>query len=486
MSAKKGPRPRPGQEHEISIDALAYGGRGVGRLPSEDGRPGMAVFVGRTAPGDRVRVRIDRVQRRYAEGSVVELLDGGPGRVDPSCPHYAEGCGGCSWQHLSYEAQLAAKEREVRDSLERLGGFVDPPITPIVAAAEPWYYRNKMEFTFNARDGLGLHVAGNWRRVVPITDCRLESELAMRIVEAAGAFVAERGLSSWDPDSGEGFLHELVIRHGRGSGETMVGLVTADGEFPEATAFGERMQGLDPSIVSVVRGIRSTEARGSTIRAIDVLAGRRTIVERVGGLAFNLGLQTFFQTNTAQAEQMLRIVRERVAEGLETVPAEDRATSILDVFCGVGFFSVELADLADEVVGVEIVEASILAAQDNAGNNDVDNAHFYAGDARRTLPDIIEQHGNPDLVLLDPPRGGAGGKVMRRIARAEPSRIVYVSCNPTTLARDLTELEPYGYRITAVEPIDLFPQTYHVETIVTMDRDPDTTPLSRQSPSDAT
>jgi 23S rRNA (uracil1939-C5)-methyltransferase len=472
MSAKKGPKPRQGEEFEITVDGLAYGGRGVGRLPGPDGRPGMAVFVGRTAPGDRARVRIDRVQRRYAEATVVELLSAGRGRVEPSCPHYAEGCGGCSWQHLSYEAQLEAKEREVRDSLERLGGFVDPPITPIVAAGEPWYYRNKMEFTFNANDGLGLHVAGNWRRVVPITDCRLESELAMRIVELARAFVTEHELTSWNPEDGEGFLHELVIRHGRGSGETLVGLVTGDGEFPEGPEFADRLATLDASIVSVVRAIRSTQARGSTIREVEVLGGRETIVERVGGLEFNLGLQTFFQTNTAQAEQMLRIVRERVSEGLRPIAAERGDTSILDVFCGVGFFSVELADLAGEVIGVEIVEASIAAAKDNAADNGVDNAYFYAGDARRTLPDVIERHGSPDLVLLDPPRGGAGGKVMRRIARTGPSRIVYVSCNPTTLARDLTELEPFGYRITAVEPIDLFPQTYHVETIVTVDRDP--------------
>jgi 23S rRNA (uracil1939-C5)-methyltransferase len=473
MSSRKGPKPRPGEEFEITIDALAYGGRGVGRLPAPDGRPGMAVFVGRTAPGDRARIRIDRVQRRYAEASVVELLRAGEGRVEPSCAHYAEGCGGCSWQHLSYEAQLNAKEREVRDSLERLGGFEDPPVAPIVPAQEPWYYRNKMEFTFNASDGLGLHVAGNWRRVVPITDCRLESELAMQIVELARGFVSDNGLTSWNPEDGEGFLHELVIRHGRGSGETMVGLVTGDGEFPEGRAFADRMQALDDSIVSVVRGIRSTQARGSTIRSIEVLGGRETIVERVGGLEFHLGLQTFFQTNTRQAEEMLRIVRERVSEGLRPIAADRGDTSILDVFCGVGFFSVELADLAGEVVGVELVEASIAAAKDNAADNEVDNAYFYAGDARRTLPDIIERHGSPDLVLLDPPRGGAGGKVMRRIARAAPSRIVYVSCNPTTLARDLTELEPFGYRITAVQPIDLFPQTYHVETIVTVDRDPE-------------
>jgi 23S rRNA (uracil1939-C5)-methyltransferase len=460
MGSKKGARPRIGEEHEVTIHGLAYGGRGVGRLTDAEGRTGMAIFVARTAPGDRVRARIDAVKRRHAEGSVVSLLEPGDGRVEPSCAHYAEGCGGCSWQHLTYEAQLQAKEREVRDSLERLGGFSDPPVAAIVAADDP----------FNANDGLGLHVAGNWRRVFPITDCRLESELAMRILAFARDFVAAHDIASWSPDDGEGLLHELVIRHGRGTNETMVGLVTAAGRFPEAGEFARGVAALDPSIVSVVRGIRGTGARGSSIETVEALAGRDHIVEAVGGLRFKLGLQTFFQTNTAQAERMLQIVRARVAESLQA--ADSETTTLLDVFCGVGFFSVELADLADAVVGIEIVEASIRAAEANAADNDVDNTFFYVGDARRTLPDIIEAHGAPNLILLDPPRSGAGGKVMRRIARAAPARIVYVSCNPTTLARDLAELEPFGYRLTAVQPIDLFPQTYHVETIVTVDRDP--------------
>jgi 23S rRNA (uracil1939-C5)-methyltransferase len=473
MSQSKRIKPRRGEVYEVEIHGLAYGGSGVGRLDVGEGGRGMTVFVPRSAPGDRLQVRVDKVQRRHAEGSVVELVEPGPGRVEPSCPHYTEGCGGCSWQHLDYGAQLAAKEAEVRDSLERIGGFTDVPMQPIIAAGEPWYYRNKMEFSFHAHDGLGLHMGGNWRRVIPITDCRLESELAMRIVAFAREFVAEHGLVSWDPETGEGFLHEIVIRHGRGTGETLVGLTTTSAAFPQGEAFGQGVQAVDPSIVAVVRGLRGSEQRGAAIEKIETLAGRDSIVEEVAGLRFNLGLQTFFQTNTAQADRMLRIVRRHVEESAIGDRDAGDPSLILDVFCGVGFFSVALADLADEVVGVEIVEASIVAANANARNNDVANTFFYAGDARRTIPDVIEIHGTPDVVVLDPPRSGAGGKVMRRIARAEPRRIIYVSCNPTTLARDLKELEPFGYRITEVQPIDLFPQTYHVETVVALDRDPD-------------
>lgn len=463
-------KPQRDEEHELTIHGLAYGGNGVGRLTSDDGGGGMAVFVPRSAPGDRLRVRIDRVRRRHAEASIVEVLEPGPGRIDPPCPHYQEGCGGCSWQHLDYAAQLEGKAQEVRDSLERIGGLADPPMVPIVRMDEPWYYRNKMEFSFNARDGLGLHLAGDWRRLVPVTECRLQSQLAMRVLEHARSFAAEHELSYWDPVDKSGFLREMVVRHAVGSGERMVGLVTAPGPFPLAQAFADGVAALDDSIVSVVHAVRDEEQGGSPIVSVEAIRGEPTITERVGGLSFRLGLQTFFQTNTAQAARMAEIVREHVRTALEARPASDGLTRILDVFCGVGFFTLLLADLADEVLGVEIVEPSIVAARDNAELNGIDNATFYSGDARRTLPEIINTHGAPHVVVLDPPRSGAGGKVMRRIARSAPDRIVYVSCNPTTLARDLTELEPFGYRVREVRPLDLFPQTYHVESIVAVDR----------------
>lgn len=485
MTSDHSNRPRVGQERVVAIDSMAYGGKGVGRLVDDDERRGMAVFVPRTAAGDRVRVRIDRVRRRHVDATVVEIEAPGAGRVEPPCPHYAEGCGGCTWQHLDYASQLAAKEQVVRDSLQRIGEFSEVTVEPIVATAEPWFYRNKMEFSFNARDGLGLHVGGDWRRIVPITDCRLESELSMRIVQFTREFAAQHRLSSWDPQSNEGFLRELVIRHGRGSGEppsgsrdalacvgpgeTMVGLITERGPFPAATDFASGVAALDDSIVSVVRGVRGSFAEGSPIETIETLRGRDTIVESVGGLTFNIGLQTFFQTSSSQAERMLAIVRDQVEAGFARGGTE-LPSRILDVFCGVGFFTLGLAHLADEAIGVEIVEPSIVAARDNARENGIENCSFYAGDARRTLPVVLEKHGAPGVAVIDPPRSGAGGKVMRRLARSGPARIVYVSCNPTTLARDLKELEPFGYRLTEVRPIDLFPQTYHVETIVAMDQ----------------
>jgi len=450
----------------VVIDRLAYGGEGVGRLagdPTEGG--GMAVFVPRTAPGDTARVRLHTVKRRHAEGDVIAIESWGPGRRETPCPHYAQGCGGCSWQHLDDATQRSAKETMVRDSLERIGGYRDLNFLPLITADDAFYYRNKMEFAFNARDGLGFHPKGRWREVIPVTDCQLQSKLAMRIVNCVREFASKSGLALWDPSSCQGFLRELIVRHGTGTGQTMVGIVTTSGEFAASADFVEVLRTLDPGIVSIVRGIRNGVNDGSPIESTAVLWGQDAIVERVSGLEFRVGLQTFFQTNTVQAGRMLDTVCE-----FADLPEGGSDAVVLDVFCGVGFFSLALARRARIAVGVELVEASIAAAKVNAAQNKIENAFFYAGDARHTVPEAMEKHGIPSVVVLDPPRSGAGGKVMRRIARTQAPRVVYVSCNPTTLARDLKEMEPYGYRITKVQAIDLFPQTYHVETIVELQR----------------
>ena len=473
---------RPGSECLVNIHRLENGGKGVGSLSATTAGRHDSVFVPRSAPGDQLRVRVTRLHRRYLEAEPLEILDAGPDRIDPVCPHWDEGCGGCSWQHLRYSAQLSTKATDVQHNLAETGGFKNLAIDPIVAADDPWFYRNKMEFTFNARHGLGLHIAGDWRRVVPVTDCRLESALSMQIVADVRQFVDERHLSSWNPDTSRGLLHELVIRHARGSGETMVGLVTSSDPFPEAQSLASVIARIDDSIVSVVHAARSRHERASPMTSIKVLVGRDVITEQIGALRFHIGLQTFFQTNTTQAERMLRMVETAAkAQGQDgTGP-----NLILDVFCGVGFFTLGLARHARTVVGIELLESSINTARKNAKLNQIDNVLFYSGDARRTIPDILEQHGTPDIIVLDPPRSGAGGKVLRRLARAEPRRIVYVSCNPKTLASDLRELKPFGYEINRVQPIDLFPQTYHVETIVTLERRADDPASPRQRNSDA-
>lgn len=445
-----------GDEVELHIDRLAYGGQGVGRVG------GMVLFVDRTAPGDQVRARVERLRRRYAEGTLVRVEKNSPQRVAPRCRHVQDGCGGCSWQHLSYQAQLESKTAEVQASLERLGGFQDIPMRPIIAAPSVWNYRNKMEFAFHPEAGLGLHVKGSWQQVFTLKECFLQSPLAVAAVKAARDFARAHGLPLWEPRTRQGYLRELVVRQSHATGETMVGIITGPGPFERGGDFAELMAGLDPSVISVVHARKSSMADAAPIDHVDVLRGKPTITDRLHGLRFQVGIETFFQSNTAQAERLVDLVRQ--------LAGPVAGAKVVDVYCGVGIFTLALATGAAQVAGVEIVSASIEAARANAADNELHNVSFFAGDARRTLPEALAQLGSPRVVVLDPPRAGAGGKVMRRIARAAPERIVYVSCNPTTLARDLQELRPFGYQLTAVQPIDLFPQTYHVEAVVALER----------------
>jgi 23S rRNA (uracil1939-C5)-methyltransferase len=450
------PRPRVSEEFSVQVDRLAYGGEGVGRHDE------FVVFVDRAAPNERALVRITRMHRRHAEADLIEVQSPSPGRIDPRCRHFSEGCGGCAWQHLNIETQLEAKAAIVRESLERVGGFRDLPLRPIVASPSPWYYRNKMEFAFHPETGLGLHPRGAWNRVFTLETCFLQSPLSVELVKTARAFVRERGLSLYDPEAHQGLLRELMIRQSHATGEVMVGIITGPGPFAEEQEMAALLAAVDPKIVSVVRGIRSREAEAAPLIGMTVLQGKGTITDHLGGLRFQIGLETFFQTNTAQAERLVEIVRD--------LAGDIAGGFAIDVYCGVGIFSLALASSAAQVAGIEIVPAAIEAARANAAGNGITNATFHVGDARHALPEVLALHGPPRLAILDPPRAGAGGKVMRRIARANPERIVYVSCNPTTLARDLQELVPFGYQITAVQPIDLFPQTYHVETVVALER----------------
>ena len=455
-SASSNTRPRPGDEIVVTVDRLTYGGQGIARTE------GLAVFVNGAAPCETVRTKVRRTFRRHVEADVVEIVEPSPDRIVPRCAHFREGCGGCTWQHVAYPAQLAAKQAAVKDSLERLGGFREVPLHPIVAAPDAFYYRNKMEFAFHPNGTLGLHPREAWYDIIRLRECFLESPLALDIVKAAQAFVEEKRIPLYHPRSREGFLRELCIRHSRGGKETLLGIITSAGSFPEGEAMAKHLASVDPGIKAVVRGIRQSVEGAAPLAETQVLLGDDHITETTAGLDFDIRLDTFFQTNSVQAERLVALVKQ--------LAGDVNGSSVVDVYCGVGLFSLALAATGANVLGVEIVESAVAAARENARKNNVASAEFHAGDARKVLADKLPAGLAPKVLVLDPPRAGAGGKVMRRIARATPERIVYVSCNPTTLARDLVELSPYGYKMTAVTPIDLFPQTYHVETVVALER----------------
>lgn len=430
---------------------MSYGGRGVGRVD------GFVVFVEDAAPGDRLRARLRTVKTSYAEARPVRIVEPSAERIEPRCPHFGP-CGGCLWQHLTYDAQLRAKQAIVEESLRTLGGL-DAAVRPVIGAREPWYYRNKMEFSFQPEGRLGLHRRGRWDEIVDLSTCFLQSPRTAQILNEVRDFVRARRIPCYDPRSHEGVLRHLVIREGRATGELLIAVVTASEAFPQARELAALLAQAHPELTGFLWAVNPS--RGDAVGAVGlhVLHGRRHITERLGGLTFKLGLLTFFQTNTGQAEEMVATVRQMAGTG---------TAHAIDLYSGVGTFALALAGQAARVTGVEVVAASVEAARENAALNEIANAHFHIADVRRfdQVPGVIDA----DLVVLDPPRAGAGVRVMEAIARIGPRRVIYISCNPTTLAPDLRTLVASGYTVGAVQPVDLFPQTYHVECIVQLDR----------------
>jgi 23S rRNA (uracil1939-C5)-methyltransferase len=446
---------RRGEVVTLVVERMAYGGRGVGRAN------GFVVFVPDTAPGDRVRARLWRVKPGYAEADLVEVESPSEERTAPPCPHFGP-CGGCVWQHLSYPAQLTAKENIVRESLAPLAGSRDVEVRPIIAMADPWFYRNKMEFTFHPDTLLGLHPRGAFDKVVPIDTCLLQSHASNDILRLVREWAQSSGLSRYDARTHTGLLRQVVIREGKRTGEIMVGVVTTAPEVPGMRTLAERLMAGVPQITGVLHGVNPGLSDGLPLAAVSLLAGRPYIMEELAGLRFKIGLETFFQVNPAQAARLVEVV--------DTLAALRGGEIVYDLYSGVGTFSLPLARRAGNVYGIEIVGSAVEAARENAVLNRLSNVEFTTGDVRRLLSDLLRRAGRPQVLVLDPPRSGAGRRVMQAVVNTGAPRIVYVSCNPTTLAPDLGELVRAGYAIRTVQPLDLFPHTYHVECAVLLDR----------------
>jgi 23S rRNA (uracil1939-C5)-methyltransferase len=442
-------RPQLGAEIELTVDALAYGGNGVARLE------GYVVFVQGAIPGDRVRAVVTKRKKAYAEARTLEVVEPSPERVPPVADHP-----GAPWQVLPYERQLEVKARQVEDALRRIGKLDGFELEEIVPAVEQWRYRNKLEFSFGESEAGGLdcgfHAPGSWERIVHLDDCLLQSERGNAAREQVLAWCREQGLSAYDRREQAGFLRNLVIREGRRTGQLQLRLVTSEGDF-DADAFAEAIT-CDSLLWTRVHGVGETTMGGET----DLLAGEPEITEELGGLRFRISSQAFFQTNTEMAEQLYGVAAEYAAlQGWERV---------FDLFCGIGTVGLTLAQRAGEVWGLEIVEEATADAIANARLNELRNTHFYAGDVRLALRELVEKAGRPDLLVVDPPRAGLSQKVVRRIIEAAPKRVVYISCNPTTLAPNAAQLTEAGYALRRVRPVDMFPQTPHIECVALLER----------------
>src|SRR5215208_2296587 len=444
-------RPRTGDELELTIDRLAHGGAGVARLD------GYVVFVRGAVPGDRVRARVTKSKRSFAEAEPVDLLEPSPDRVEPIAPHP-----GAPWQVLPYERQLSEKEDQVRDALERIGRFESPPVESIVPAVEPVRYRNKLEYSFGEdEDGelvLGFHHPGRFDLIDDVTTDILASERVDELREAVKAWCRAEGLSAWDRRSQQGVLRNLVVREGRRTGQLQARLVTS----PASQFRVEELAAATPAdnfLWTRAAGVAETTRAGETV----VVKGKAHIEEELAGLRFRISPNAFFQTNTEMAERLYGTAIE-----LAGLTGRER---VLDLFCGIGTIALALALDAGEVWGVEIVEEAVADAIENARLNGVDNVRFFAGDVRLAMRPLLEQSGSPDVVVVDPPRAGLSQKVVRRIIEADAQRIVYVSCNPTTLAPNARQLvDDGGYELRTIQPVDMFPQTPHIECVAVLER----------------
>ena len=445
------------QELDLRIDSLAYGGNGVGRLN------GFVVFVRRALPGDTVRARITKVKRSHAEAVALEVVEAGAPRVQAPCEHYPA-CGGCRFQDLAYEAQLEAKARQVADALARIGGLPDAPLEEAVPAESLFGYRNKLEYSFTRTEdglGLGFHRAGRWDEVLDVRRCWLTTDLGNAIREAVKGWAVAEGLPAYDQERQEGYLRHLVVREGRNTGQALVVLVTAPGDLQGAESLVEALRRF-PEVRSLHWAVNDTPAEVTNLPT-NLLWGEEAIEEEILGLRFRLRPNAFMQTNTAMCEVLYGLAGEYAAlTGEETV---------YDLYCGTGTIGLTLARSALTVWGIESSEVSVACAVENAQLNGLPNAAFFAGDVARDVEELRDRAGAPDVVVVDPPRAGLAGKSLRHVAGLEAPRLVYVSCNPTTLAGNAKELvRDFGYRLERARPVDMFPHTPHVETVALFTR----------------
>jgi 23S rRNA (uracil1939-C5)-methyltransferase len=473
-----------GNEYILHADAAAFEGGCVARYN------GMAVFLSGCVPGDEVRALVTKTRKRHAEARTLEVLKPSPVRVTPPCIYFGD-CGGCKWQNLAYTEQLRWKRQHVVDAFQRIGGLEGVEVRETIACSEEYFYRNKMEFSFGDqrwltaseigsgeefdRDfALGLHVPGRYDRVLDVEKCWLQSELSNRIVNTTRKFALDRGLTIYNNHTHIGLLRNLVIRTSRASGETMVILVTSDDADDMIGAYGQMLRNETPEVTTLVQGINRKRAQIAFSEETRTIFGPGTITERIAGNQFTISPFSFFQTNTLQAELLYQ-------EALKAA-ALSGSDVVWDLYCGAGTITLAAARQAERALGIEVNEGSVLDARSNAGRNGITNVEFIAGDLKDVIGDLerkedlssqsnIENRTSkiPNVVITDPPRAGMHEDVVQRLLELEPERISYVSCNPTTQARDCSLLAA-KYDIEYVQPVDMFPQTYHVETVARLVR----------------
>lgn len=445
-----------GKEYSLEIVDLGHSGEGVGRID------GFAVFVPRAIPGDIAKVEIEQVKKKYARGRLLYIERPSVHRIAPPCSVSHE-CGGCQLQAMEYTAQLSWKRQRVEDNLQRIGKIQDVEVLPVIGMEHPYRYRNKSQYPVGTRDGkivMGFYKQGTHDIVESLSGCLIDHPLNSKAIQAVKELFNELKVSVYDENTGEGLFRHVMVRTSVSRGKVMVVFVTNGEEIPEVEQLISGLRSQVPEVVSIQQNINTR--RGNVIlgERTRLLWGEPVIRDKIGHLEFEISPRSFFQVNPVQTKVLYDLAKEY---------AELTGTElVVDAYCGIGTIALYVADEAEQVIGIEDVPEAIEDARRNSRLNGIENATFYTDKVENLLPQLVEEGLRPDVVILDPPRKGAEPEVLQAIAAAEVPRVVYVSCNPSSLARDLSLLQSLGYGAKKVQPVDMFPHTSHVETIALM------------------
>ena len=464
---------KKGEVVDLNIESTAFKGKGVAK------HDGLAVFVTGTAPGDVVKARIIKKKKKFREAKLIEILEPSPIRIEPKCQH-ANTCGGCTWQHISYSDQLRFKEQHVRDHIQRIAGLDPDIVKPIIGCDNEIYYRNKMEYSFATRRWLtqeeinreeyvddrqfsaGLHAPGRFDKILNLNECHLQDPVSFQILDFVRDYCLNNDIPAFNQRENEGFMRHLMIRNSHFTDDFMVNIVTYEDDRELMKKLSDALLKEFPVITTIVNNVNDQPNPTAIGRYENVIYGPGFIVDHIGNHSFKIHPNAFFQTNTHQAEKLYSVARE--------FTELDSGGHLLDLYCGVGTLSLYMADVADKVTGIEIVEVAVENARFNAVENGVNNVEFVLGDMKDTFNDeFLAKNGMPDCVITDPPRSGMHPDVVIQLSSLDVDRLVYVSCNPSTMARDLQILKEF-YNVEAVQPVDMFPQTYHIEAVAKLTR----------------
>ncbi|MBO6572031.1 23S rRNA (uracil(1939)-C(5))-methyltransferase RlmD [bacterium] len=459
---------KKGEEVTLEIESAAFRGKGVAKVD------GLAVFVYGTAPGDVVKARIIKKKKNYREAKLLEVLEPSKDRIEPKCQH-ANVCGGCSWQHVPYAKQLEYKGQQVADHITRLGGLSDTIIHPAMGSESEFYYRNKMEYSFSNRRWLtreeinrdefvddsgfaaGMHAPGRFDKILNLNECHLQREESFEILDFVRNYCIQHDIPPFDAMKHEGFMRHLMIRNSFHTDDFMVNLVTYQDDQELIKKLSDELLEKFPVITTIVNNINDTKSPTSIGRIKKVIHGPGYIVDKIGDHTFKIHPNAFFQTNTAQAERLYETAR-------EFADLKD-GEIVYDLYCGVGTLSLFMSQKAEKVLGIELVDVAVQNAKFNAKENNIGNVSFIKGDMKDVFTqEIVDKFGAPDVLITDPPRAGMHPDVVKRLKELKVPKLVYVSCDSSTMARDLKELTEV-YDVLEVQPVDMFPQTYHVEAV---------------------